>query len=295
MALETQKSLLLACRCNLSRALKSSVYKHCFAILKASFCVSIWVEGQMGSTLDSGSEGSLQSASGEESGSVDSHPREKVHLLIVEDEPTIRHLFAALLGAAGYSVAEAENGFEALEEVRRKKPALILSDLNMPHMTGFELLSVVRRRFPTIRIIAMSGAFAGDNVPDGVSADAFYEKSGRHISTLVEVIEKILAHPEGEGVVQIAESPPEPEIEQSTTAKKYASVALWVTRLRRPIHEPHILLTCPECLRSFPHREDDESTMEVHSTPCVYCKATIAYALLDPSSTHHPGYGPAPR
>jgi len=206
-------------------------------------------------------------------------PPEKTHLLVVEDEPTIRQLFAALLTAAGYSVAEAVDGFAALEEVRRKRPALILSDLNMPRMTGFELLSVVRRRFPSIRVIAMSGAFAGDSVPDGVSADAYYEKSGRHINTLVEVIEDILVNPE----VHDKRTEPEPD----------PSVALWVTRRGNPIEGPYILLTCHDCLRSFPHFADGQPTMEVQSTPCVFCGAPISYALLDPSITHHPGYAPA--
>jgi CheY-like chemotaxis protein len=209
--------------------------------------------------------------------------REKTHLLVVEDEPTIRQLFATLLTAAGYSVAEAHDGFAALEEVRRKRPALILSDLNMPRMTGFELLSVVRRRFPSIRVIAMSGAFAGDSVPAGVSADAFYEKSGRHINTLVEVIEDILEKPE----VQTGRDG------QPVVPDPYPSVALWVTRRGNPINGPYILLTCPECLRSFPHFADGEHTMQVQSTPCVFCNATISYALLDPSLTHHPGYAPS--
>jgi CheY-like chemotaxis protein len=208
---------------------------------------------------------------------------ERTHLLVVEDEPTIRQLFAALLTAAGYSVAEAVDGFAALEEVRRKRPALILSDLNMPRMTGFELLSIVRRRFPSIRVIAMSGAFVGDSVPDGVSADAFYEKSGRHIGTLVEVIENILGDSEVDG------NRTEP------TQQHYPSVALWVTRRGNPIEGPYILLTCHECLRGFPHFTDGQNNMQVQHTPCVFCGSFISYALLDPSITHHQGYAPARR
>jgi CheY-like chemotaxis protein len=209
---------------------------------------------------------------------------ERTHLLVVEDEPTIRQLFAALLTAAGYSVAEAVDGFAALEEVRRKRPALILSDLNMPRMTGFELLSIIRRRFPAIRVIAMSGAFVGDSVPDGVSADAFYEKSGRHIGTLVEVIENILGDSEVHG------NRTEPMQQPS-----YPSVALWVTRRGNPIEGPYILLTCHECLRSFPHFTDGQHTMQVQHTPCVFCGSPISYALLDPAIAHHPGYAPARR
>ena len=46
----------------------------------------------------------------------------KTHLLVVEDEPLIRRLFSMLLTSAGYSVAEADNGFAALEEIRRQTP-----------------------------------------------------------------------------------------------------------------------------------------------------------------------------
>ena len=211
----------------------------------------------------------------------------KTHLLVVEDEPIIRELFSTLLQAAGYSVAQAEDGFAALEEVRRRRPALILSDLNMPRMTGFELLSVIRRRFPSVHVIAMSGAFADDAIPAGVAADAFYQKSGRHISTLVEVIEDLLQSslPDTPALSPAEPAPPENK----------PHVALWVSRRGTAIEGPYILLTCSECLRSFPHPTDDKTTMNVSETGCIFCNAPIAYALLDPSITHHPGYAPSTR
>jgi CheY-like chemotaxis protein len=215
---------------------------------------------------------------------VDTGSRTKTHLLVVEDEPVIRQLFSTLLQAAGYSVAQAEDGFAALEEVRRRRPALILSDLNMPRMTGFELLSVIRRRFPSVHVIAMSGAFSNDEVPAGVAADAFYQKSGRHISTLVEVIEDLLKSSK-EDAPKLLPATPIP-------ANK-PQVALWVSRRGTPIDGPYILLTCGECLRSFPHPTSEETTMNVSETVCIFCHAVISYALLDPSITHHPGYAPA--
>ncbi len=205
----------------------------------------------------------------------------RTHLLVVEDEPVIRELFSTLLQASGYSVAQARDGFDALEEIRRRRPALILSDLNMPRMTGFELLSIIRRRFPSVHVIAMSGAFHDGTVPDGVAADAFYQKSGRHISTLVEVIEDLLR------------SSPADQPRAADAPDPNPNVALWVSRRGTPILDPHILLTCNECLRSFPHPTGDETTMHVSETPCIFCGAPISYALLDPSITHHPGYAPS--
>ena len=81
----------------------------------------------------------------------------------------------------------AEDGFSALAEIRREVPGVLLSDLNMPGMSGFELLSVVRRRFPSIQVIAMSGAFSGDGIQPGVAADAFYAK-GANLRNLLQTL-----------------------------------------------------------------------------------------------------------
>ena len=106
--------------------------------------------------------------------------RKKQRILVVDDEGSLRRCAVALLTRAGYEVAEAEHGFDALLQMKQRVPDVLISDLNMPHMSGFELLSVVRRRFPHVSVIAASGAYeSADAVPGGVIADAFYAK-GRH-------------------------------------------------------------------------------------------------------------------
>ena len=97
----------------------------------------------------------------------------KHEILIVDDDAAVRDSLGLLLRASGYDISMAVNGFDALLQLKRKVPAIVLSDLNMPQMSGFEFLSVVRRRFPRISVIAMSGAYdSGDSVPGGVIADA---------------------------------------------------------------------------------------------------------------------------
>src|SRR5256885_8695233 len=109
----------------------------------------------------------------------------KQRILVVDDDECIRLVYARLLQREGYEVATAENGFDALLQLKHFLPTVIISDLNMPKMSGFEFLSVVRRRFPHFSVIASSGAYARSAVPTGVLADAFYAKGQDDPETLI--------------------------------------------------------------------------------------------------------------
>ena len=111
----------------------------------------------------------------------------KRSVLIVEDDVDLRLILAAMLVQTGYQVRTAWDGVSALLEMECGIPDIIVSDLNMPRMSGFELLSTVRAEFPSIPLIAMSGAFSGNQVPEGVTADAFYEK-GTHPVFLARLV-----------------------------------------------------------------------------------------------------------
>lgn len=115
-------------------------------------------------------------------------PRLKV--LIVDDDELLRTSLLQVLTHAGYTACCAENGFAALSEIGHEIPDILLSDLNMPGLSGFELLSKVRHHFPSIRVIAMSGAYFGVEIPPGVFADAFYEKASG-IGSLMEKVASI--------------------------------------------------------------------------------------------------------
>jgi PAS domain S-box-containing protein len=81
-------------------------------------------------------------------------------VLVVEDDPTTREMFRRMLEKEGWQVAEAENGKYALEKVAIHPPNLILLDLMMPEMDGFEFLNILRqhpdwRSLPIIVVTAM--------------------------------------------------------------------------------------------------------------------------------------------
>jgi CheY-like chemotaxis protein len=106
---------------------------------------------------------------------------------VVDDEPSIRKSMALVLTELGCPARTAVEGFSALRAIREEIPDILLTDLNMPGMSGFELLSEVGREFPTIHKIAMSGAFSGTEVPSGVVADAFYQK-GSGTNALLQIL-----------------------------------------------------------------------------------------------------------
>jgi CheY-like chemotaxis protein len=115
-------------------------------------------------------------------------PNAKVKLLIVDDEVSIRTSLSELFSALGYCVRSATDGRSALSEIQREIPEILLSDLNMPGMSGFEFLPMVRSLLPEIHVVAMSGAFSGTCVPPGIVADAFFAK-GSDPAFLIKTVE----------------------------------------------------------------------------------------------------------
>jgi CheY-like chemotaxis protein len=197
-------------------------------------------------------------------------PDMKIKLLIVDDEPSTRKLMSMIFAEMGHSVRSAEDGFSALVEFRHEMPDILLSDLNMPGMSGFELLSVVRRRFPAMRAIAMSGAFSGDSVQPGVAADAFYEKA-TGIESLLQIVEA-MAHPEW------VSSPQYPR----------TLAPVWIPRNGHDLAgDAFVTISCPECLRTFPqiHSED---VGPLHRTSCRHCGNPIYYAIIPPTGAASP-------
>jgi DNA-binding response OmpR family regulator len=118
--------------------------------------------------------------------------RSKAQILIVDDDPTIRERLGLLLLSAGYDVATADNGVSAVSHLNAAVPDLIVTDLNMPHMSGVELIVHVRNCYPSISIVAMSGEYQGDAVPASIIADRFYPK-GQHPHHLLATIASLIA------------------------------------------------------------------------------------------------------
>jgi CheY-like chemotaxis protein len=97
-------------------------------------------------------------------------------LLIADKDTSLLTVLSQHFSQLGYEVRSAEGECSALLEIEKELPDVFLSDLNMGGIPGEQFLLMVRRMFPSIRVIAMSGAHSGSRVPLGVAADAFFGK-----------------------------------------------------------------------------------------------------------------------
>src|SRR5580700_3743806 len=109
-------------------------------------------------------------------------------LLIVEDDISILIFLSQQLSDLGYRFRSVKDSSSALSEIEKELPDILLSDIDMPGIPGVQFLSTVRRKFPSIRVVAMSGAFSGRRVPAGIAADAFYEK-GSSLHLLAQIVD----------------------------------------------------------------------------------------------------------
>lgn len=176
-------------------------------------------------------------------------------ILLVDDEANIRLLLSSILEAAGYVVDLAEDGFVALHKLQHARPDLLISDLRMPNMNGFELLSVVRTRFPRIPIIAISGEFLSA-VHEGPLADAFFQKGSYTPPQLLEKVADLL------------------EDTYARKAVKSASSPIWA-----PTGDAPVMLTCGSCLRSFPI-DPCNDLEKSKQADCIFCGAHLDVQLV---------------
>lgn len=184
-------------------------------------------------------------------------------VLVVDDEPAILKTSAVILQTKGYEVRTAGDGFAALVELRRSLPDVIISDLSMPNMSGFELLSVVRRRFPQIPVIAISGEY-NSAAPTGLLSDAFFKKADHSPEQLFAKIAELL------------NTPLRPHLSKPDRAP------VWL-----PLNESgYFVVTCPDCLRSFAI-PDEHAGRELRETSCVFCNTKVCY-LADLRSLKKP-------
>jgi CheY-like chemotaxis protein len=180
-------------------------------------------------------------------------------VLLVEDEPLARKLISRYLVAAGYVVRMAEDGLDAIGKLRTGLPDVIVSDLKMPRMTGIEFLAVVRKRFPQIPVIVLSGMAPGE-IPAEVAADACYYKNGTGFEQLIQTISEVTQKR------PLRTAPPQvdnkPVLARSDPDGKY-------------------FVNCDDCLREFSIPRSTHIAGNEKWTTCIHCGKTLRFVVAE--------------
>ena len=117
-------------------------------------------------------------------------------IMVVEDDASLREIYSIRITAEGYEVVSAGDGEEALAVAVREKPDLILSDVMMPKISGFDMLDILRStpETSTIKVIMMTALSAEDQRQRGerLGADRYLVKSQVGIEDVINTIHEVL-------------------------------------------------------------------------------------------------------
>jgi DNA-binding response OmpR family regulator len=117
-------------------------------------------------------------------------------ILAIDDEGYIRDLLFDGLSDKGYAVAVAADGREGLALMEGERFDIVITDLVMPECEGIETIAALRKGFPEVKIVAMSGAAFGESYLEmarGLGADGVLAKPFT-VGRVVDIIERVLRH-----------------------------------------------------------------------------------------------------
>ncbi len=106
------------------------------------------------------------------------------HILLVDDEPIVAEGLRIILESVGFVCRTATNGLEALLHLSRSEAHIVVSDLRMPLMSGYEFISVLRRCYPQIGIVVISAESGELDLP----IDAYLQKGKYSPEKLIATI-----------------------------------------------------------------------------------------------------------
>ena len=115
-------------------------------------------------------------------------------VLVVDDEPAIRSVLRLILLAEGYDVVAAASGEEALACLAQQSPAVVLLDLRLPGMSGWQLHDQLRQAAPQLPVVYMT---AGRHVQQEASSHqaAGYLAKPFDVDSVVDTVARFLPHP----------------------------------------------------------------------------------------------------
>jgi DNA-binding NtrC family response regulator len=119
---------------------------------------------------------------------------EKTRLLVIDDERVLNDILQETLRVAGYQVEGAYDGVEGIEKLRHQKYHLVLLDIRMPRKDGLDVLKFIKREYPDVKVIIITGLASLPEIKETVKLGAFAcLKKPFLLDRVLETIENALA------------------------------------------------------------------------------------------------------
>lgn len=148
-------------------------------------------------------------------------------IMVVEDDAALREIYSIRITAEGYEVVSAGDGEEALAMAVREKPTLILSDVMMPKISGFDMLDILRATPETasIKVVMMTALSSDDQRQRGerLGADRYLVKSQVGIEDVVNAIHEVLGDRTPTAATPAAPAPSQATAPAATSAPSPAT------------------------------------------------------------------------
>jgi DNA-binding NtrC family response regulator len=119
---------------------------------------------------------------------------EKNKILVVDDEDALRTVLSGELVSEGYEVSTAADGDEAISNVQKENFDLVLLDIKMPRMNGFEVLKFIKEKYPKTKVVMLTGFADLKNAIESkkLGAEDFVSKP-YDLVDLLTTIERVLS------------------------------------------------------------------------------------------------------
>ena len=139
-------------------------------------------------------------------------------IMVVEDDQSLREIYSIRLTAEGYEVVSAGDGEEALAIAVKERPDLVLSDVMMPKISGFDMLDILRSTPETknIKVIMMTALSSDDQRKRGenLGADKYLVKSQVGIEDVIAAVHEVLGGAAGAPMPDVPVPPAVPADQQ---------------------------------------------------------------------------------
>ena len=213
-------------------------------------------------------------------------------ILLVEDDKSLREIYGVRLLAEGYDIVSAGDGEEALAMAIKERPRLILSDVMMPKISGFDMLDILRSTTETkdVKVIIMTALSSEDQRKRGeqLGADKYLVKSQVGIEDVVRAVHETLGDLPGVGTNPVPVSQPAHTYEPATPTPQPTPAA------PQPVTRPDISSLSPQPAASVPTSTTPAANPLIQQHP-QQVFAPAPQPLPQPAQTPAPQSIPTPQ